>query len=183
MCYIFFRNYFVTNYAVHTWRRKVGFGGRVWILWEEFVLWLYVFHAPSVLSLDCLDSLTAHYLQNNTYRQSYGAEQVPFVLVIDPTFVYSNTKVFFLGMDMFLISQHAEHQAWQGNKGSNFAKLFLWFEAGCLDFPAHTEGGVRDAGWFCQFRHAVLKQFKSWMIPDPFLLQKLFISSGRYLGG
>lgn len=56
----------------------------------------FVFHAPSVLSLNLLDSLTAHYLQNNTYRQSYGAEQVPFVLFIDPTtFMHSNTTVFF----------------------------------------------------------------------------------------
>lgn len=128
--------------------------------------------------LNWLDSLTAHYPQNNTYRQSYGGEKVPFVLFIDPTFMYSNTKVLFLGMDVFLISQHAEHQAWQGNKGSDFAKWFLWFEASqtCLDSPAHTEGGIRDPGWFCQFTHALLKQFKSCMIPDPFLFQKLFTS-------
>lgn len=71
----------------------------------------------------------------------------------------------------------AECQAWQGNKGSNFAKWFLWFEAGCtcLDSPAHIEGGVRDAGWFYQFRHALLKQFKSWVIPYSFLFQKLFM--------
>lgn len=176
MCYIFFRRYFVTSYAVYAWRRKVGFGGRVWIPWEEFVFWLC--SSCTFCPLSELAGLSHSLLpSNNTYRQSYGAEQVLFVLFIDPTFMYSNTKVFFLGMDVFLISQHEECQAWQGNKGSNFAKWFLWFEAGCtcLDSPAHVEGGIRDAGWFSQFRHALLKQFKSWMIPDPFVFQKLFM--------
>lgn len=147
----------------------------------------FVFHAPSVLSLNLLDSLTAYYLQNNTGRVMVLNKCLLFFLLTQPPSCIQTQLCFFLGMDVFLISQHAKHQTCQGNKGSNFAKLFLWFEAGCtcLDSPAHTEGGIRDAGWFCQFRHALLKQFKSWIIPDSFLLQKLLctFSSGRYLGG
>lgn len=65
-----------------------------------------------------------------------------------------------------------------GKQCSNFAKLFLWFEVGCtcLDSSAHTEGGVRDAGWLvlsiqtCSAQ-AVQELDDSW----PVLFQKLFM--------
>lgn len=89
--------------------------------------------------LNWLDSLTAHYLQKGPYRQSHGTEQVPFVLFIDPTIMYSNTTVFFLGMDVFLISQHAEYQAWQGNGAVILQNYFCGLrQAVPVWIPQHT---------------------------------------------
>lgn len=154
------------------WDLVEGFGFREKNLYSDFV-----FHAPSVLSLGWILSQLITFRTILTGRVMVLNKCLLFFLLTQPPSCIQTQTCFFLGMDVFLISQHAEHQACQGNKGSNFAKLFLWFEAGCtcLNSPAHTEGGVRDAGWFCQFRHALLKQFKSWIIPDPFLLQKLFM--------
>lgn len=115
------------------WDLVEGFG-----LLEENLYSDFMFFMPSVC-LNWLDSLTAHYLQKGTYRQSHGTEQVPFVLFIDPTIMYSNTTVFFLGMDVFLISQHAEYQAWQGNGAVILQNYFCGLrQAVPVRIPQHT---------------------------------------------
>lgn len=98
-------------------------------------------------------------------------------------------KSVFSWYGVFLISQHAEHQAWQGNKGSNFAKSFLWFESGCtcLDSPAHTEGGVKRCRLVLSIQtrsaQAVQELDDSWpfFIPEiahlPSLLEGIWVGS------
>lgn len=87
-----FGYYFVTNYVVHAWRRKVGFGGGFFASQGRICI-LTVFASCTLCPISELAGFyhSSYYFQNNTSRQSQGTEQVHSVLFLDPTLMYSNT--------------------------------------------------------------------------------------------